>query len=419
MSIILRRGAVTVVLACLLAALTGRASLAQEASPTPVLTESERADALKSVRSLIRAHYVFVELRAPLVAALDASEAEGLYDLADPDQFAGRVTEDFRRVANDGHLYLRRDPARYRAMLSPPDADEGLEALQRRRALLRNHGLTEQRVLPGGLRYLKLEGFDWVPDGSTARAYDQAAVFLAGGEGVIVDLRGNGGGHSEAADYFRDHVLAAVGRPVYLLVDGGTGSAAEAVAYDAKIRGRARIVGARTYGAANNVRHFAVAPDLVLSLSYNRPVHPVTGTNWEGVGVEPDIGAPGQALEAAQLEALEQLADRPGADPEALAVNQWRQAGLRAALNPPVHTAQDGSGLVGRYGAIEIRMENGDLRLYRADRPRWPQGARLKAMTDDGLFAMEGTDDLRFRFNASGLQILRPGAAPEPFERLP
>lgn len=418
MSMLLRRAGVAVVLACLFGALTGRASLAQETSPS-VLTALQRAEVLKSVRSLIRSHYVFVELRDPLVAALDASEAEGLYDLPDPDQFAGRVTEDFRRIANDGHLYLRRDPARYRAMLSPPDADAGLEALQRRRALLRNHGLTEQRVLPGGLRYLKLEGFDWVPDGSTVRAYDQAAAFLAEGEGMIVDLRGNGGGHREAADYFRDHLLADVGRPIYLLVDGGTGSAAEAVAYDAKVRGRARIVGARTYGAANNVRHFAVAPDLVLSLSYNRPVHPLTGTNWEGVGVEPDIVAPDHALEAAQLDALERLADSPDPDPESLAVNRWRQAGLRAALNPPVHTAQDGSGLVGRYGAIDIRMENGDLRLYRADRPRWPQGARLKAMTDDGLFAMEGTDDLRFRFTADGLQILRPGAAPEPFERQP
>lgn len=409
--------------------LCGAAAPAGPAAGAPVAASRastpDRRAALRSVRDLIAAHYVFDDLREPLAAAIDASEAAGRYAVEDPDQFASRVTEDLQRVSHDGHLYLRRDAARYAAMTSPPEDDNAaLEALQRTRALQRNHGLVEMSVRPENIRYIRLTNFDWVADGSTARAYERAEAFLADGHAVILDLRGNGGGQSEAADAFSSRLLGIGGpggeprRPVFLLVDGDTGSAAEAVAYDAQVRGAAVLVGARTYGAANNVRHYPIAPDLILSLSYNRPVHPITGANWEGVGVTPDIVTkPGVALAAAELEALNRLAGPlPEASP-ARAGYDWRAAALRAELEPQVVDPGTLERFAGRYGAIEIRLEDGALKLYRPDRPRWPQGASLKPMAEAGLFSMEGTDEVRFRFVEGALQILRPRAAPEPFGR--
>jgi hypothetical protein len=389
-------------------------------------TARDHRAALGSIKALISAHYVFQDLRQPLVAALGAAEAQGRYDRVDPDQFAARVTEDFQKVTRDGHLYLRRDAARFAAMTAPADNGQALAALQRIRAIQRNHGLVEMTVRPGNIRYLKLTNFDWIADGSTAAAYDRAAAFLAGGDAVILDLRGNGGGQSEAADYFTANLLgigkdeAVKRRPVFVLVDGDTGSAAEAVAYDARVRKAAILVGSRTYGAANNVRHFPVAPDLILSLSHHRPVHPITGMNWEGTGIIPDVATdPALALERAELEALLGLSNHLSADSPARPGYEWRAAGLRARLAPPVTEEPTLEALAGRYGTIEIRYDAGVLKLYRAERPRWPQGARLLAMTPGGLFSMEGTDDLRFQFVAGGLQILRPGAAPEIFHRTP
>ncbi|HYC96807.1 S41 family peptidase [Brevundimonas sp.] len=386
----------------------------------------DRSAALRTIQDLISANYVFEDLRGLLGAALRESEAAGRYDVDDPDQFAARVTEDFQRVARDGHLYLRRDASRYAAMTTSADNDQALAALQRSRAIQRNHGLVEMNVRPGNIRYLKLTNFDWVADGSTAGAYDRAAEFLADGDAVILDLRGNGGGQSDAADDFTRKLLR-IGEegvpnrgPVFVLVDGDTGSAAEAVAYDAKVRGAAVIVGARTYGAANNVRHYPVAPDLILSMSYNRPVHPLTGTNWEGTGVLPDLVTDSAlALESAELEALKALSDDLPDDSPARIGYEWRAAGLRARLEPPLIDEPTLEAFAGRYGTIEIRYDAGVLKLYRPERPRWPQGARLLPMTPDALFSMEGTDDLRFQFVAGSLQILRPGAAREIFLRLP
>lgn len=389
-------------------------------------TTADHTATLRSIKDLIAAHYVFEALREPLATALDTSEARGRYDVADPDQFASRVTEDFQSVTRDGHLYLRRDPARYAAMLATPDSGDALDALSRARAIRRNHGLVEMSVRPENIRYLRLTNFDWVADGSTARAYDAAAAFLAEGDAVILDLRGNGGGQSDAADYALRTLLGvrpvetADRTPLYLLVDGDTGSAAEAVAYDTKVRGTAVLVGAPTYGAANNVRHFPVAPDFILSMSYKRPIHPITGANWEGVGVIPDIAAePALALEVAELQALERLSASSPDGSAARTGYVWRAEGVRARLEAPVLDPAELERLAGRHGAIEIRYDAGVLRLFREDRPRWPQGARLVPMSQDGLFSMEGTDDVRFRFTGGDLLILRPSAAPEVFPPTP
>lgn len=375
------------------------------------------------IRELLSAHYLFEDKRGPLVLALHESEAAGAYQTNDLDQFAARVTEDFRRVTADGHLYLRRDPALYAAMTAPADS-AAVAALQRERSVARNHGFVAMQVLPGNIRYVKLSNFDWVEDGSSLAVYEAVAVFLAEADAIVLDLRGNGGGQSDAADAFKTTLLHAAEtpggtrKPTFILVDGETGSAAEAVTYDAKVRGNAVIIGAHTYGAANNVQHYPIAPDLILSMSYNRPVHPLTGTNWEGTGVLPDIESdPSMALERAELEALRALSQDLPEGSSRLQGYAWRMAGLHAALEATVLSDSEFEQFAGRYGTIEIRRSENGLRLYRPDRPRWPQGVRLRPMTADGLFAMDGTDDVRVQFITDGLLILRPTAAPEVFDK--
>jgi len=100
-------------------------------------------------------------------------------------------------------------------------------------------------------------------------------------------------------------------------VDGHVASAAEAVSYGLQQDKLATIVGANTYGAANNNKKLPIAPQFILSVSYNRPINPVTGTNWEGVGVIPDITISGsRALAAASLPRIPTIEMVPGVTPE-------------------------------------------------------------------------------------------------------
>jgi hypothetical protein len=278
-------------------------------------------------------------------------------------------------------------------------------------------------ILPGNLRYLKLEHFQWIPD-VTRRSYDDAARFLKDGDAVIIDLRDNGGGNSDAADYFSRAFLAPdplrpdtsqarerdprwTGKPFYLLVDGGVASAAEAVAYGAQQEKTALIVGSTTYGAANNNKKFPIPPQFVLSVSYNRPVNPISGTNWEGTGVKPDIAVSGvAALDAAQLDALNRLKYAADVPPQQLAEYRWASTAIEARLHPVVLDKSTMQRMAGVYGTVELRDTPAGLRFYRSDRPKRPQGVVMLPLDTQGLFGIDGYDDLRAEVTPSGVALL-------------
>src|ERR1700678_1380995 len=268
-----------------------------------VLTPTSQRAALAAIERAIRTTYVFPELRAPLVAKLEAQEKAGRYDTSDPNVFAQRVTDDMSSVAHDGHLYMDYDPVEYAALMAPPGSDAGMEAYYGAIAIRQNSGLTE----------LKIIHVEWTRN-LTPTSYDDAGRVLKNADAIIIDLRGNGGGDSDAADYFGKALIESnKGKPIYILVDGHVASAAEAVAYGAQAAKRATVVGSATYGAANNNKKFPIAPAFVLSVSYNRPINPITKTNWEGAGVIPDIPVAGSvALEVAELNALDTLSVASG-----------------------------------------------------------------------------------------------------------
>jgi C-terminal processing protease CtpA/Prc len=77
--------------------------------------------------------------------------------------------------------------------------------------------------------------------------------------------------------------------PLYVLVDRGSASAAEAPAFVLQNFGRATIVGERTAGAGRNVVQFPAELGLRVSLSTTRVYEPSSGREWERTGVLPDI----------------------------------------------------------------------------------------------------------------------------------
>ena len=381
--------------------------------------------------------YVFPEMRPKILERLNQAQQAGRYDVDDPNLFAERVTRDLKDVAHDEHLALRVDPAAYAAALAPPKSDAGEEAFLRRRAIRSHHGLAETHIFLGNIRYLRITQFEWIQD-ETGALYDEAMRFLKDGDALIIDLRGNGGGESAASHYLLSHFFdpgtldytffagsnppeqslaldympagRLKGKPLYVLIDGGTGSAAEAVAYDIQQFKLGELVGAKTAGAANNNKLLPIAPNFILSISYGRPVHVVSHTNWEGSGVKPDIETSSvQALDFAQALALKRLAATPGAAPETVTEYNWARVAVEARIHPvgfAPNRLQDLAGHYGKanvdYGELNVSFNDGALWLERPNRPP----ARLSPLTPDGVFAIEGSEYLRARLTGKTVELL-------------
>jgi len=91
-------------------------------------------------------------------------------------------------------------------------------------------------------------------------------------------------------------------KPIYILTSRRTFSCAEAFAYDLQNLHRATIIGETTGGGAHLVGSENISNGFTGLIPYARAVSPVTGTNWEGVGVKPDIAiSADSSLDAAIL----------------------------------------------------------------------------------------------------------------------
>jgi carboxyl-terminal processing protease len=183
-----------------------------------------------------------------------------------------------------------------------------------RRARLSTDSVTVRR-LAGGVTVIKVAAFTKGSGDLVRSAVTEAP------EGVVLDLRGNSGGlvteAVTAASAFLDGGLVATydvngeqralhadpggdtTRPLVALVDGGTMSAAELVTGALQDRGRAVVVGSRTFGKGS-VQMPSRLPDgsvAELTVGYYRTP---SGRGVDGRGITPD-------LEAADERAMEQV----------------------------------------------------------------------------------------------------------------
>ena len=135
---------------------------------------------------------------------------------------------------------------------------------------------------------------------------------------MVLDLRRNGGGDPGTVTLVLDWLLGGepthisdviyrdrtrqwwtTGRladlapppetPVSVLVGERTFSSGEGLAYHLQSQGRARLVGQRTPGAADHITPVRLSRHVRALLPEARVRDAVTGTNWEGAGVVPDI----------------------------------------------------------------------------------------------------------------------------------
>jgi C-terminal processing protease CtpA/Prc len=287
-------------------------------------------DPAGQLASLLAEHYVFPDKAAQAAAVIGQHNAAGGYQGLDEAALGELLTRQLYEVCRDKHLRVSlRDPA---------EAGRRLRNQFRRQPELENYGIARVERLPGNVGLVDLRS---LPSPDLAGRSIAAAMSLVAHTGALIfDLRQNRGGWPECVVFWNSYLfpdgdtllntieargkeqarqfwtLAAVpgdrylDRPVYVLTSGTTFSGGEEFAYNLQARGRATLLGEITGGGAHPSAEFSLTPALQVHIPNARSVNPVTGTNWEGTGVRPDIEVPAeQALDRAYRLALEHVAD--------------------------------------------------------------------------------------------------------------
>lgn len=414
---------------------------ATPANPTvPTLSEQDRCAAIQAISDRLRIGYIYPDQVPTIVARLDCRDSQLATN--DPAEFARRVTHVLQAVSRDSHLYLNFQPDWFASATSVQGrqvrASQNAEEVRHARNF--NFGIAEQTIMPGNIRYLKLVGFFWT-GAESARAYAAAMRFLHDGRAIIIDLRSNRGGDTEAMYFLLSHFLRAgatittivspgergqrvratqvpasgriSGTPLYILVSNQSRSAAEAVAHTVRQFQLGQVVGERTEGANHISDDTAIAPWFRLSVPLSYTLDPVSNSNWEGVGVEPTMAvAASDALGTAYRDAVERLlaTTAEGEDRTFLA---WAREGACAIEAPYGPSIADLASIVGSYGPARIEMRNQAVWLVRPERP----DMRLRPLCPGGLFEADGDDMFRIRISSDQLEILRPGSIGLRYER--
>jgi hypothetical protein len=302
----------------------------------------------------VRDRYIFPDVGEQAAKAIESALASGRYDaIGEPSALADRLTTDVQAVAHDKHL---------RVSALPPMAEPGSAGapppLPPSEA-----GVTRADRLADNIGYLKIVGFP--PSAVFKAPLDRAMASLADTRALVIDIRRHDGGDPKAVNYFLSYFVAGkepvhlgdlvtrvpgtqtftteaswtskapisfAGKPVYVLISSETASGGEAFASAMQAMKLGTLVGGTTWGGAHPGAETLIGPGILIFVPDTRGSNTITGPDWEGVGVKPDIAvAGGEALKVA-LEKLGQTS--PAAEIEALS---------QARLFTPRATPQPGS----------------------------------------------------------------------------
>jgi hypothetical protein len=284
--------------------------------------------------TMLDEYYVYPDVAKKMGDALKMRRQKGEYDsVTDAETFANLLTTHLREVSHDKHLGVNFS---VRA-LPKEEPKPGPDAEARMRTQLERNNCFFEKVerMQPNIGYLKFNAFA-NPDvcGPTVTA---AFNFLGNVDALIVDLRENGGGDPRMVAYISSYLFGESthlndlynrkedsttqfwtqpyvpgkklsGKPVYLLTAQRTFSGAEEFTYNLKNLKRATIIGETTGGGAHPVSGHRIDDHFMIGVPFARAVNPITKTNWEGTGVEPDVKVPAaEALDVAKKTAAEQI----------------------------------------------------------------------------------------------------------------
>jgi len=296
----------------------------------PQLGAAARQRIIAGAVANINKYYDYPDVGQKVADALLAHEKTGDDVVTDGAAFADLLTRQMKEVSHDGQLVVR-----YSATPTtdrPPQGPTPEMMARYKKALEENNCFFDKvQILPRNIGYLKLDGF---PDPSICEAKARAAMAsLNHADAIIFDLRDNTGGYPKMvaliASYLFDRPThlndmydrgnnsteeswtpppvagnRLADKPAYVLTSSKTFSGAEEFSYDLKMLKRATIVGEATSGRGHIPVGRRIDDHFEIRVPDRRPINPISKTDWDGPGVQPDV----KVNAADALEAAERLA---------------------------------------------------------------------------------------------------------------
>ena len=293
---------------------------------------------IDKIAALIKEHYAIERNATAISDALSKSFYEGEFEsVTSLDELGKKATEILHTESSD--LHFRVSPLKQLQSLNQQDFIEHWFTCSGRDRSS-SHGLPKADIIEANIGYIKTEGF-FSPELSFPRI-DAAMSLLKDTDAIIIDLRSNGGGKPKTVQYFCSYFFdekillnSLIWRKdkkvddywtlkyingkkipdidLYILTSSKTFSAGEEFAYNMQNHHkRSTLIGEQTGGGANPGDIFIVDNLLEIFIPTGQAFNPKTQTNWEGVGVKPDIEinseqALTKAIELAKISAEKNL----------------------------------------------------------------------------------------------------------------
>jgi len=290
------------------------------------LPPKEVKAAITTMARLVEESYVFPQRGRQIARQLVGDHKKGAFNRAQTWRgLDSLISRSLQAGGKDGHLYVRYDPKTVRELRDAQRQEAADPSTSKEQsfthdpfyygpdAVNNNFGFQEVKVLEGNIGYVKLSEIN-VSELSLP-VLMAAMRFVANTKGLILDLRNNGGGGTAIGNVLESYFLPketpllhfrtrdSVGetaktvswllekkydKPVFILVNEKTASAAEAFTYALQRHKRAKVVGQRSAGGAHMNSWYPVNDHLFISVSTGAPTWPGTEENWEQKGIQPD-----------------------------------------------------------------------------------------------------------------------------------
>jgi len=308
------------------------AAAAQPAPHDAEISAPIRKDVLSELAKQLESRYVIESTAKKLAELVRSKQKSNSYkNIKTGPELARALTDDLATVAHDKHLrvYYSFTPLPKDSPGPPPK-----EFFEQMRKL--NAFVPKVEILDGNVGYIRVNGVP--PIDIARRAVAAAFAFVHETDALIIDNRGNGGGDPSTVAFYvsylsegQPHVINTfhwregnrvvefkttdlgdlsygVRKPVFVLTSHMTFSGGEELSYDLQVSKRAVIVGEVTGGGANPGGPVSLGHQFGVNMPGGQAVNPITGTSWEGTGIQPDVPVPpAAALSKAQALAIDRL----------------------------------------------------------------------------------------------------------------
>ncbi len=279
-----------------------------------IISNQDLTIIIDSISKVVKDKYIDLETGRKVGDYIQKRHAQKTYQELSYKDLGRKLTKDLRQASNDIHMsafFWEPKETPIESILERQNNDYGA---------VQNYGFVETKIMEGNIGYLKIAHFtQWQFFEQAKQAANYSMQMLQNTDALLIDLRNNPGGFEDIVAYVMSYFLDGPARelqsyfcrylnrrtsisvteqlplkkrpelPIYILVNKGTGSAAESFAYMMKHLNRATVLGETTAGAGNGASIFRVSDQFAIQVATVETINAVTQQSWEKVGVIPNI----------------------------------------------------------------------------------------------------------------------------------